>query len=376
MTQPDLIIRLARLARTLRERGMRVTVNDELDGISALSLVDAADRGEVRLALLIALKIQRRDWEAFDEVFGAFWAGADAAPSARELTEKRSPEGSVPLRKLFQGPEESVSDRRAVASGADGKVPGYSPEVLLRRKPFDECSAGDLAAMEKLLNRLVPKLAARQSRRLVPTRGRGAVDLRRSFRRAIGTNGEFLALARRARALEEPRLVVICDTSGSMESHTRFLLAFVLALKRVARQTEIFAFNTALTRLTPWLTSGKIGPTLERLAAGVPDWSGGTRIGESLAEFVSGYQGLLVNAKTTVVIFSDGLDRGDTALLSAAMRAIQSRARKVIWLNPLLGDLRYRPAARGMEAALPYVDHLASAHNLESLEKLVPLLAA
>ena len=376
MTQPDPIVRLARFARALRERGMRVTVNDELDGMLALGLVDVTDRGEVHLALRTALKIQRRDWETFDELFGHFWAGEEFASSAREPPKHRIPGASAPLRKLLHGSEETLSDRKSVAGGAEGSLPGYSPEVLLRRKPFDECAASDLSAMEKLLHRLVPKLAARHSRRLVPTRGRGVVDLRRSFRRAIGTSGEFLTLARRARALEEPRLVLICDTSGSMEAHTRFLLAFVLALKRVARRTEIFAFNTALTRLTPWLSSEKIAATLERLAANVPDWSGGTRIGESLSEFVAGYQAQLLNAKTTVVIFSDGLDRGDTALLSSAMRAIQSRARKVIWLNPLLGDPRYRPTARGMEAALPYLDHLAPAHNLESLEKLIPLLAA
>src|SRR5262249_47109490 len=244
----------------------------------ALSLVDATDRSEVRLALRTALKIQRRDWEAFDELLGPFWAGTDAAPIAREPPRQQIPERGGPLGKLLHGPEESLSEPKAVAGAAEGNLPGYSPEVLLRRKPFEECAASGLAAMEKLLYRLVRKLGARHSRRLVPTRGRGAVDLRRSFRRAVGTGGEFLALARRARALEEPRLVVICDTSGSMESHTRFLLAFVLALKRVARQTEIFAFNTALTRLTPWLSSGKIGSTLQRLAAGVPDWSGGTRI--------------------------------------------------------------------------------------------------
>ena len=97
----------------------------------------------------------------------------------------------------------------------------------------------------------------------------------------------MLSLARRARAIEEPRLVVLCDTSGSMDVHVRFLLAFVLALKRVARTTEVFAFNTSLTRLTPWLSPGRIGRTIERLAADVPDWSGGTRIGESLTEFVA-----------------------------------------------------------------------------------------
>jgi uncharacterized protein with von Willebrand factor type A (vWA) domain len=258
--------------------------------------------------------------------------------------------------------------------GAD--VPGYSPEARLRRKPFDRCCETDLAAMERLLARLALRLATRRSRRLVPVRTRGIADLRRSFRRAIATRGEFVELARRARAVEQPRLVLLCDTSGSMDAHTRFLLAFVLSLKRVARRAEIFAFNTSLTRLTPWLTPGRIGPVLDRLAAGVPDWAGGTKIGESLADFVSRYQSELVDGKTVVVILSDGLDRGDTQLLVRAMRALHARARKLIWLNPLLGDPGYRPAARGMEAALPFVDHFAPAHNLESLERLLPLLAA
>jgi uncharacterized protein with von Willebrand factor type A (vWA) domain len=260
-------------------------------------------------------------------------------------------------------------------SSADGDIPGYSRDIVLRRKPFDECTASDLADMERLLARLVPRWTALRSRRLTPVRGRGVPDLRRSFRRAVGTGGEMLSLARRGRAVDEPRVVVLCDTSGSMDVHVRFLLAFVLALKRVARSTEVFAFNTSLTRLTPWLSPGKVGRTIERLAADVPGWSGGTRIGESLMEFVTSYLQPLVTPRSVVVILSDGLDRGDTTMVAGAMRALHSKARKVIWLNPLLGDARYEPTARAMQAALPFIDRLAPAHNLESLERLVSDLA-
>ena len=202
------------------------------------------------------------------------------------------------------------------------------------------------------------------------------MDLRRSFRRAVGTGGEFLALARRDRAVERPDVVLLCDTSGSMDPHSRCLLTFALSLKRVVRRCEVFAFNTSLTRLTPWLKPGKMGPTLDRLAAGVPDWSGGTRIGASLDEFVKRYLEKLVSTRTVVVVLSDGLDLDSPAVLAGAMRAIRNRARRVIWLNPLLGDSRYRPEARGMRAALPFVEHFVPAHNLESLERLLPLLAA
>ena len=374
MNPEDLVVHLARFARALRERGIAVGLSDEVDAVAALTVVDVSDRAEVRHALLTALKIRQRDRAGFDELFATFWAAEESGErSARDMPSRPHREGPIGRRTADPAATDSGSDPGSDVSR--GELPGYSAEVLLRKKPFDECSAADLAAMERILLRLAAKLATRRSRRLVPSPRRGAADLRRSFRRAVGTGGEFLALARRTRAVEEPRLVVLCDTSGSMDSHTRFLLAFVLSLKRAARRTEIFAFNTSLVRLTPWISSQRIGTTLDRLAAGVPDWSGGTRIGECLAEFVARYQDELVTDRTVVLILSDGLDRGDTALLASAMRSIRAKAKRVIWLNPLLGDPRYEPTARGMEAALPYVDRLVPAHNLESLERLLPELS-
>ena len=383
MPDRDVVERLARFAGRLRERGVSVSVSDEIDGAAALLLVDLDDRDEVRHALRVALKVRRSDWDAFDELFQAFWAAEDRPARAPDQpvtqAERPSPPradrtGRTPQWRWMQATGQLPGEpgRETIS----GDTPGYSSDVLLRRKPFDDWCADDLPAMERLLARAARRLRCRPSRRLVPVRARGRVDPRRSFRRAIGTGGEFLSLARRDRAVEKPDVVLLCDTSGSMDPHTRFLLTFALSLKRVVRRCEVFAFNTSLTRLTPWLSPDKIAPTLDRLAAGVPDWSGGTRIGASLDEFVTRYMDTLVSAKTVVVVLSDGLDLGGPAVLAEAMRAIGERARKMIWLNPLLGDPRYRPEARGMQAALPYVEHFVPAHNLESLERLLPLLAA
>ena len=379
MPDPDVVTRLARFAGRLRKRGVGVTVSDGIDGAAALLLVDIDDQDEVRHALRTAMKVRRSDWNTFDELFERFWAEdapatppvAPREPPARWPTDRRAP---TPQWRLMQALGQLAGERGREMPAGD--TPGYSSEVLLRRKPFDDWSADDLPAMERLLARAVRRLRCRPSRRLVPVRARGRVDLRRSFRRAVGTGGEFLSLAMRDRAVEKPDAVLLCDTSGSMDPHTRFLLTFALALERVVRRCEVFAFNTSLTRLTPWLTPDKIGPTLDRLAAGVPDWSGGTRIGASLDEFVTRHLDTLVNAKTVVVVLSDGLDMDSPAVLAEAMRAVREKARKVIWLNPLLGDPRYRPEARGMQAALPFVEHFVPAHNLESLERLLPLLAA
>jgi uncharacterized protein with von Willebrand factor type A (vWA) domain len=174
--------------------------------------------------------------------------------------------------------------------------------------------------------------------------------------------------------LEQAEIVVLCDTSASMDAYSRFLLAFALALKQVARRTEVFAFNTSLTRLTPWLKAGRIRSTLRKLEAGEREWSGGTRIGESLADFVARHAARVLSHRSVVVILSDGLDRGDVGLVADAMRAIKARARRVLWLNPLAGDPRYEPTARAMHAALPFVDRLAPAHDFESLERLLPEL--
>jgi uncharacterized protein with von Willebrand factor type A (vWA) domain len=280
-----------------------------------------------------------------------------------------------PLRWQWDGQRVLLSLAEQPEPRASDDVPGYSREALLRRKPFEQLTASEIAEMERLLARLAVRLAARKSRRFTPTRGRGIVDLRRSLRHALGSEGELLKLARRAHALEEPRLVVLYDTSGSMDPYTRLLLAFAFALRRAVKRVEIFAFNTALARVTRVIAPARIPQTLERLAKDVPDWSGGTRIGSCLAEFVSRYQNGMVDRRTAVVILSDGLDHGDTAQLADAMRKLRSRAGTIVWLNPLLADPRYQPTAAGMRAALPFVDHFASAHDLASLEALLRLVA-
>jgi uncharacterized protein len=392
MSGGSLVLHLARFGRALRQRGVRISLSDEADGLAALALVDVGDRDEVRRALRTTLKIGPRDAAVFEELFARLWrsqeqpADGEAPEQPRFVDPTKPPAPPRPprLRPLAgaQPPAATGADSNIECEVPEGEEPGFSPEALLRRKSFDECSPADWREMERLMARLALRLATRRSRRRVPVSSRGEPDLRRSFRRAAARGGDFSSLARRARPIEEPRLVVLCDTSGSMDPYTRFLLGFVMALRRVTRASEVFAFNTRLVRLTPWLRAlrsahpDRIDLTLERIAAGVPDWSGGTRIGECLAEFASGYLAELVNSQTVVIILSDGLDRGDVQPLQGAMHALHAKARRIIWLNPLAGDRRYEPTARAMAAALPYIDRLLPAHNLESLERLLPLLAA
>ena len=374
----DLIVHLARFAGQLRSAGIAVTPGDEIDAAGALGHVDIGDRREVCLGLRTSLKIEHRAWGLFDEIFDRCWrVGEPSRPRRRprpRSVPRSWPGDGNPLADLVRKLEEDRALRTGEDPGPDGGRPGYSPRALLRRKSCEVCTEEELAEMERLLAQVARKIATRRSRRLVPSKRGHVIDIRRSFRRSLNRGGELVDLARRDRAVERPHLVVLCDTSGSMDPYSRFLLTFVLGLENVAPKTEIFAFNTSLTRLTPWITKGNVAATLRRFARNVEDWSGGTRIGDCLREFADDYLRQVVAGDTSVLIFSDGLDRGATGVLEEALLAIRRRARRVIWLNPLMGDSRYRPEARGMRAALPHIDNLVPAHNLESLEALLPML--
>jgi hypothetical protein len=367
-----LVAQLARFAGALRARGFRVGLSEEIDATAALALVDLLDRAEVHRALRIAFRLPRDAWDLFDRLFEEYWDGRRAPHHpALDQSMKR---GRVPAQWRWDGQRVRLEmpDGR---ERPEGDTPGYSPEAALRRKPFEEFSEHDLAAMERLVAQLARRLATRRSRRLVPTPARGRIDLRRSFRRALASDGDFLRLARRGRPLDETSLVIFYDTSGSMDAYTRVLLAFAIALRRVVKRVEIFAFNTTLVRVTRMIAPGKVFESLASLSAGVPDWSGGTRIGACLAEFLAVHKQALIDRNTAVICVSDGLDQGDTELLERSMRELKQRAGKIIWLNPLLGDSRYRPECAGMKAALPYVDHFGPAHNLASLQGLLRVLA-
>jgi uncharacterized protein with von Willebrand factor type A (vWA) domain len=368
----DLVAHLARFGGALRAEGVRVSVGDEEDALRALLRVDVGDRAELREALRCTLKIRPRDGERFEGLFDELWGGA---PRNARAARPAAPAGATNPGVAAAWSALGLAPEAAAGEEAEGDEPGWSRAALLRHKPFERCDGRDLAEMERLLARLAARLATRRSRRLAPAL-RGAADLRRSLRRAFSTGGEMIVLARRARPVEAPRLVLLLDTSGSMDAHARFLLAFARALKRVAPRTEVFALNTELVRVTAWLSSGQQDRALARLAEAVPDWSGGTRLGECLAEFAERHLAALVDARTAVVVLSDGLDRGDPALVGDAMARIHARAGHVLWLNPLLGDARYEPIARGMAAALPHVDRLEPAHDLASLERLLPHLAS
>lgn len=366
----DLIENLALFCRHLREAGIRVSASEEIDAGGAILQVDLADPDDFYFALRSTLVRRHADLVPFDRLFRKFWKGEAVLPSESSTPARRSrPSGEGPP--LARPGEEERSSRSEERQ--ETVQVGSSREAQIRKRSFESLSPEELDEMEALLDKMVWKLATRRSRRRVPAHGGEEVDLRRSFRAALRHGGEFIALARRTRPIERARVVLLCDVSGSMDSYSRFLIRFLLSVRRFTDSVEIFVFNTTLTHLTPLLKADTIDRLLDEIAEAVPGWSGGTMIGESLDAFLTGYP-FLLKPESVVVILSDGLDRGETDLLAHAMQGIRRKARKIIWLNPLLGDPEYAPLCRGMQAALPFVDHFGAAHNLESLETLITYL--
>jgi uncharacterized protein with von Willebrand factor type A (vWA) domain len=361
--------RLAGFCAALRAADIPVSLCEELDGAAALAVLDTTVRPDVRRGLRIAMRVPRNRFARYDLEFDRFWEGRRGPGRPRGLTTRVD---ALPPAAAGAGarldPESPVLPAPTVEGAGN---PAWSADALLREKPFSAWSESELRAMTRIMERLARRLATRRSRRLTPAPSRGMPDLRASLRRSVACGGEVVRPARRDRARNAPEIVALCDTSGSMDLHSRFLLTFTLALRSAGARCDVYAFNTSLVRLTPWLRPGDVSDTLTRLAREVPQWSGGTRIGEALETFAAVHP---IRPTTIVVVLSDGLDRGEPERLAAAMRIIARRARRVIWLNPLMGDDRYEPLARGMRAALPYVDELASAHDLASLERFVARL--
>jgi uncharacterized protein with von Willebrand factor type A (vWA) domain len=366
----------AHLARDLRQEGVPCTLLESLTACEALEQLDAGDAFDLYHGLKAALTFSREHEPAFDRCFWRCWNGREPdtdSPQLRRHVSKsagRVSEATATAASALERLREAEETTSGMGDGAD-EVAGasYSPSERLARRAFERLSEPELREVDRMFDRIRLRLAVRRSRRYRPDRWRGRPDLRRSFRGALSHDGELLRLARRRRRLERPRVVLLCDVSGSMERYSRFLIRFLLSAGR-DRDVESFVFSTRLTRLTPWLSASRVDEAIESLGRRVHDWSGGTRIGACLDEFVREHGRSLLGRRTVVVVMSDGLDRGDVELLEHAMSAIHRRSRRVIWLNPLLASPEYEPAARGMRAALPHVDVFAPGHSLDSLLQL------
>jgi len=385
--------------RSLRAAHLSIDLGAAVDFARALTLVDLADREQVRAAGAAVFVRRRDDRAVYDAAFDRWWrrrgsrfsdefmpstmpkqdddalleeeAPGAAPPEAGEnRTEMAPDERGVPIPS-----DESDGDDEAPIEGVVISPDAYSQGEVLRHREFDRMTPAELREAERLVDLLVPRLERRRTRRYeLHSHGRRLAP-RAMFRRNLGTGGQLLTWVWR-RQIREPRsLVVLCDISGSMERHSRLLLRFIQALSAASEvRTESFVFGTRLTRVTRLLRDRDRDRALARVADSVNDWAGGTRIGESFRTFNQKWARRSLRTSGVVIVVSDGWDRGDPALVAAETARLRRNCHRLVWLNPLAGTPGYQPLAGGMRAAYPYIDDFLPAGTVASLERLGEIL--
>ena len=355
--------------RILRRSGLAAPVGSVLDFARALDAVGLESRNGVYWAGRATLVSRPEDVEAFNRAFAVFWLGRDSV-----RVSVPSPPVVVQVEDEDADPDEGGTgdprDRRETIQVR------YSATETLRHKDFAALNPTELDETRRLMAGLRLQTTPRRTRRHQRSSRRwGRPDSRRTVRLALRSGGEPMRRAFTEPARRPRRIVVLCDISGSMDAYARSLLRFVHVAVMGRNPVEAFTMGTRLTRITRELTRHDPDAAMAAASAAVEDWSGGTRLGDDIAAFNDRY-GIRGMARGAVmVILSDGWDRGDPAVLSREMARLARVAHRIIWVNPLAASPGYAPLARGMAAALPYVDRLVEGHSLASLEALAGLLA-
>ena len=393
---------LLELGRELRGAGLTIGTGQMMSFLEAMGEIDCRLRGDVYSTAKATMVTSPEQIGTFDAIFGRFWRQLMNPLPPVETNkddlygDEEPPEGSTPRQRDDLKDDQAANDkakttreRQVLAIEDDGgegegetqeldelpeDVMVFSAREVLRKKDFAQFSADEIAEARRMISRMDWRLGTRETRRRERANNGEFIDYRATLRRSMRHQGMPLELRHRRRKERMRPLVLICDISGSMDRYSRLLLQFVHALEHGLDTVEVFVFSTRLTRITRELRKKNVDSAIEGVIKSVDDWSGGTRIGEAIKTFNYEWSRRVLRSGATVVMISDGWDRGDPKLLSKEMARLQRSCRRLIWLNPLLGAPGYQPLTQGIRAALPYVDLFLPIHNMKSMESLARIL--
>ena len=380
-----LLANLLHFGRLLRDLGMHISTLQIYELAQALTFIDI-NRREDFYHTASGFMVQSPDeLDLFRRAFDLFWSGKFEALMELGLAYQQRITKQPELSDSKQPAIEKDSLHHAALSEMQGTLDRsekpyiaqtYSPIERLYRKDFAEFNNQEMEQAKKILQEMTWQLEMRRSRRQVRALKRAySLDLQRAIRDSMKQGGEIFNLPWKRRKQKPRPLVVICDISGSMERYSRLFLHFMYSLVQGIHRTEVFVFGTRLTHLTPALRHSDVDTALTKMSSMVMDWSGGTRIGESLKTFNFRWLRRVHGRGAMVIIISDGWDRGDIYLLETEISRLQRSVYRLIWLNPLSGEQNYQPLVRGIQTALPFVDAFLPLYNLESLQQLTTHLA-
>jgi uncharacterized protein with von Willebrand factor type A (vWA) domain len=381
---PDtLAANVMHFARLLRRAGLPVGPAEVIAATRALGLIDLSSRATTHAALAASMAHRHDHQELFDQAFRLFWrdpeAGRHAAamaalnPALADKPERAAP-GARRLAEAMTTPRERRAQEPPPGVEIDA-VLTVSERERLQTMDFETMSAADIARAKAEIARLVLPLDLRRTRRRRPDPSGPHIDLRATLRASLRQGGDILDLARTSRIVRPPPLVALCDISGSMSRYAQLLLHFLHAVANARARVTTFLFGTRLSNVTRQLRHRDPEVAFQMVAHSVPDFSGGTRIGEALHRFNHDWSRRVLGQGAVVLLVTDGLDRDGAAGLSQAMERLHKSCARLVWLNPLLRWEGFAPRSQGVRAMLPHVDEFRPVHNLASLRGLVSALS-
>jgi uncharacterized protein with von Willebrand factor type A (vWA) domain len=372
-------------ARALRKSGMRVGPASVVDAIEAVLVSGIGTRDDFYWTLHAVLITRHEDHAIFDEAFRLFWKSREliekmlamfspVAPDRREKQKPRAAENRV-SQAMFEGHQKNQKPEEIPEIEVDARLT-FSGNEVLRAKDFAQMSAGEIDQAKQAIAELRLPFDMVRTRRFRADPHGMRIDPRATMRAALRTGGDLILPRFKQPREIHPPLVILADISGSMSQYTRIFLHFLHALTEKRRRVHTFVFGTRLTNLTRQMRHRDPDAALSDAALAVKDWSGGTRIGETLHEFNRLWSRRVLSQGAVVMLITDGLERDDVAGLAEEMERLHKSCRRLIWLNPLLRFDGFEPRARGVRAMLPHVDEFRAVHTLNALSDLCASLSA
>ena len=369
-------------ARLLRRAGLPVGPADMLAAVAALDHTGIASRADMRTALRATMVHRHEQAEVFDGAFDLFWRDPAAAESDAVMAlllgntapkpDSRPAAGS---RRVAEAFNERRDRREAHDAPEIDAALTVSDSERLQTMDFEAMGAAEITAAREEIRKLRLPLDLRRTRRDRPSTHGTRIDMAATLRAGLRHGGELLDLARAERTVRPPPLVVLCDISGSMGRYAQILLHFLHAVANDRDRVSVFLFGTRLTNITRQLRHRDPEAAFAAVAALVPDWSGGTRIGDTIAQFNRQWAKRVLGQGAVVLLVTDGLDRAGADGLPEAMERLHKSCRRLIWLNPLLRWDGFEPKSQGIRAMLPHVDEFRPVHNIASLRALITSLS-
>ena len=365
-------------ARVLRAAGLPIGPDRVVDALRALEAAGIERREDFYWTLAAVFLSKREQQELFDQAFHIFWRDPQMLERIMSLLlpqvygragQAEQPQAGQRLSEALYAKREQQQQQDEQQIEIDASLT-FSPSELLQHADFETMTGAELAQAKKLIARLRLPIPEVQTRRFRPDARGARIDLPATLRASLKGGAQIIALKRRSRITRHPPLVVLCDISGSMSRYSRMFLHFLHAITNDRDRVHTLVFGTRLTNITRHLRNRDVDVAMNRVAAAIQDWAGGTRIGVCLEEFNRKWSRRLLGQNAVVLLISDGLDRDVGEGLGAEMERLHKSCRKLVWLNPLLRYEGFQPRPSGVRAMLPHVDAFMPVHNIDSLVEL------